>query len=135
MHRIRILLVDDYSDALKVWSETLVALGYDVLTAGTGERAVELTALERPDAIVLDLDLPGISGCEAARRIRRLSVSRWVPLIAATGSSDAARLEEARGSGFDSILTKPCEAGDLMFEIERLLDLREVTVKSGHHGA
>lgn len=122
MNGRRILLVDDYPDVLQVWSASLNALGYDVLTANTGEQGLEVAQSELPEAIVLDLDLPGISGCELARILKRLPATGAIPLIAATGTSYAPRLDEARRSGFDVILIKPCDVADLVIEIEKLLD-------------
>ena len=81
----RILLVDDYFDALEMWAICLRQCGYEVLTAADGLRAVETAMAERPDLVVLDLDLPGISGLEVARRLRAFPPTAKIPLIAATG--------------------------------------------------
>ena len=66
----RILLVDDYPDALEIWGLYLRSLGYDVVTAEDGLEAVEEAHRMLPDIIILDLDLPGITGFEAASRLR-----------------------------------------------------------------
>ena len=58
----RILLVDDYPDALEIWGLYLRSLGYEVETAEDGLKAVEQAHEHHPDVIVLDLELPGISG-------------------------------------------------------------------------
>jgi CheY-like chemotaxis protein len=70
---------------------------------------------------VLDLELPGITGFEAAVRLRNSAETRHIPLIAATGYSHAAQINQARASGFDAIVIKPCEPAMLVAEIERLL--------------
>ena len=119
----RILLVDDYPDALEVWGLYLRSLGYDVVTADNGLDAVERAHLYLPDLIVLDLELPGISGFEAALRLRASEETADIPLIAATGYSQVRQLDRARESGFDSIIVKPCEPAALANEIERLLSL------------
>jgi CheY-like chemotaxis protein len=137
----RILLVDDYPDALEIWGLYLRSLGYDVQTAVDGLQAVELAQHTRPDIIVLDLELPGITGFEAAVRLRQSSQTSAIPLIAATGYSHVKQLDQARESGFDSIVVKPCEPAALVAEIERLLDRRApqqedragVTVQHVHH--
>lgn len=120
----RILLVDDYPDALEIWGLFLRSLGYQVLTAADGLTAVEMAAAEHPDIIVLDLELPGITGFEAAARLRQTPLTREIPLIAATGYSHLAQLQQARTVGFDSIVVKPCEPSALVTEIERLLTRR-----------
>jgi CheY-like chemotaxis protein len=118
----RILLVDDYPDALEIWGLYLRSLGYDVVTADDGLAAVEQAHHAAPDIIVLDLELPGITGFEAAVRLRQSPQTARIPLIAATGYSHATQLDQARDCGFDSIVVKPCEPAALVAEIERLLD-------------
>ena len=117
----RILLVDDYPDALEIWGLYLRSLGYDVDTAEDGLSAVEHAHHLHPDIIVLDLELPGITGFEAALRLRAADDTREIPLIAATGYSHVKQLDQARDCGFDSIVVKPCEPAVLVAEIERLL--------------
>jgi CheY-like chemotaxis protein len=117
----RVLLVDDYPDALEIWSLYLQMSGYDVVTAGDGRSAVDMANSAHPDVIVMDLELPGITGFEAARRLRSSSETRGIPLIAATGYSHAHQLDEAQDAGFDRILIKPCDPAALVAEIEQLL--------------
>ena len=121
MQSSRILLVDDYPDALEIWGLYLRSLGYDVETADDGLKAVEQAHRVLPDIIVLDLELPGITGFEAAVRLRQSDDTAHIPLIAATGYSHVKQLNQARESGFDSIVVKPCEPAALVAEIERLL--------------
>jgi CheY-like chemotaxis protein len=117
----RILLVDDYPDALEIWGLYLRSIGYDVIEADDGLEAVAQAQLCNPDVIVLDLELPGITGFEAAVRLRASAATRDIPLIAATGYSHVKQLDQARASGFDAIVVKPCEPAALVGEIERLL--------------
>ena len=119
----RILLVDDYPDALEIWGLYLRSLGYEVETAEDGVSAVDEAHRLHPDVIVLDLELPGITGFEAALRLRAADDTRDIPLIAATGYSHVKQLQQARDCGFDSIVVKPCEPATLVAEIERLLQL------------
>jgi CheY-like chemotaxis protein len=119
--RARILLVDDYVDALDMWALYLRSRGYEVLTSGDGLKAVEMAGEHLPDLIILDLDLPGITGVEAARRLQGLSKTAHIPLIAATGYSHVKQLDEAHGAGFAAVLIKPCEPSALVREIERVL--------------
>jgi CheY-like chemotaxis protein len=119
--KTRILLVDDYPDALEIWGLYLRAHGYEVETAVDGLEALAKAHAKVPDAIVLDLELPGISGFEAAVQLRRARDTAAIPLIAATGYSHVKQLSQAKASGFDSIMVKPCEPAALVAEIERLL--------------
>jgi CheY-like chemotaxis protein len=117
----RILLVDDYPDALEIWSLYLRSMGYDVIEADDGLKAVAAAHAHQPDVIILDLELPGITGFEAAERLRQSRETRHIPLIAATGYSHLKQLNQARASGFDSIIVKPCDPAMLVAEVERLL--------------
>jgi CheY-like chemotaxis protein len=117
----QVLLVDDYPDALEIWGLYLRSTGYEVITADDGLKAVEEAHRHLPDIIVLDLELPGITGYEAAIRLRQAPDTADIPLIAATGYSHIKQLNQARDAGFDSILVKPCEPMALVAEIERLL--------------
>lgn len=116
---MRILLVDDYPDALEMWGLYLRSMGYDVQTADDGLTALEMALAVVPDVIVMDLELPGITGFEAARRLRQHARTARVPLVAATGYSHVKQLDQARSAGFDSIIIKPCDPGTLVAEIER----------------
>jgi CheY-like chemotaxis protein len=120
----RILLVDDYPDALETWGLFLRMKGYEVVTAPDGRTAVQAAIDERPDLIVMDLDLPGMSGVEAARVLRQRADTAEIPMIAATGFSHKGQLDEAEHAGFNVILVKPCEPEMLVEHIERLIGPR-----------
>lgn len=117
----RLLLVDDYRDALEMWAIYLRARGYDIDTASDGKTAVRLALEMRPDLIVMDLVLPGISGCEAARQLRARPETARIPIIATTGNTHPDELDRARRAGFVSIMIKPCDPPGLVGEIERIL--------------
>lgn len=74
----RILVVDDETEIVRALQRSLAAHGYNVLTAGSGEEAVVITSQQKPDLVLLDLMLPGMSGLEVCRRVRTVSN---VPII------------------------------------------------------
>jgi len=121
-----ILIVDDYPDALDIWTIYLHSMGYRVSTASDGAEAIAQAERLLPDLIVLDLELPRVSGYEAAAQLRSNPATRHIPLIAATGFSHERQLERARAAGFDEIVIKPCEPDDLIQTIERLLRSAQV---------
>jgi two-component system, cell cycle response regulator DivK len=123
----RILIVDDYPDALDVWGLYLRAAGFDVLVAPDGPRAFDEAVRHKPDVIVMDLELPGKSGYEVARDLKARADTCGIPLIAATGYSHAKQLDLARASGFDSVIVKPCEPESLVAEIRRMLSGDDTT--------
>jgi len=117
----RLLLVDDYRDALEMWAVYLRARGFDIQTAADGVSAVRIATETLPDLIVMDLILPGMGGCEAARRLRAQPETSHIPIIATTGNTEPAEIERARHAGFVSIMIKPCDPPGLVSEIERVL--------------
>ena len=117
-----ILIVDDYPDALDIWALYLRSMGYRVSTASDGAIAISEAERLLPDLIVLDLELPRVSGFDVAKRLRANDRTRSIPLIAATGYSHVRQLDRAREAGFDQIVVKPCEPDQLTEQIERLLN-------------
>jgi CheY-like chemotaxis protein len=117
----RILFVDDYVDALTVWSLYLQTCGFEVLSAESGLRAVRIAHQSHPALAIVDLDLPDLSGCEVAEHLRHELDTASMPLIAVTGHSEPARVDQARRAGFDVVLTKPCEPSVLLGHIHRLV--------------
>ena len=124
----RVLIVDDYVDALDVWSLYLRSMGYEVSTSRNGDDALMQATTTIPDIIVLDLELPGKSGIEVATLLRAQPSTREIPLIAATGHSHSAQLDLARKAGFDAVVVKPCDPDRLLGELRRLLGLRGARV-------
>lgn len=124
----RLLLVDDYADSLEMWAIFLRSSGYDVVTAMTGLEAIERAESTSPDLVLLDLQLPVMSGVEAARRLRASSATAHIPLIAVTGYSQAKEHDEARKAGFDRVIVKPCEPAALLAEVESILGTSDAPV-------
>lgn len=79
-----VLVVEDNMDNLQIITYSLQHAGYDVIAAETGEEGVELAIASRPFFIVMDINLPGIDGIEATRRIRASEVDGSIPIIAIT---------------------------------------------------
>src|SRR5207237_10803449 len=84
--------------------------GDDAVVAYNGQDAVELGARERPDACILDVGMPDMTGYEVARRIRQQAWGRNVLLVAVTGWGQGDDKERAKAAGFDHHLTKPVNA-------------------------
>jgi two-component system cell cycle response regulator DivK len=119
-----ILLVDDYPDAVDVLAIYLRGMGFTVLTACDGQDALRQAADAVPNLIVMDLEMPVLSGYEVAVELRARDATRHIPLIAATGHSHARQIDEARQAGFDAVIVKPCDPDELVSTIQRLLQPR-----------
>ena len=116
---MKILLVDDYVDALEALSLYLVALGFQVATASDGLKGLELALVFRPDVIVLDVQMPGLSGLELAAVLKNNPETAGTPLIALSGRSRVTESADMR-EAFTSVLSKPCEPEVLIAEIHRV---------------
>ncbi|GJH13762.1 response regulator [Caballeronia novacaledonica] len=109
----RILLVDDSDDAALAMSMLLEALGHEVRTEHDGPRALASIDDFKPDVVVLDIGLPGMSGFDVAREMRKRDATRSVLLLALTGWGSEADRQSALDAGFDHHLTKPVDVTDL----------------------
>jgi len=115
----RILLIEDNADARESLRMVLENVGHDLLEAADGESGVERAISLRPRLALVDIGLPGIDGCEVAKRIR--SVDPSIRLVALTGYGRDEDLAASRAAGFDAHLVKPVSVEQLGALIERLL--------------
>lgn len=113
----RLLIADDNRDAAATLGAVLEMSGYEVIIAFSGAEALEIGARLRPQAVLLDIGMPGMTGYETARRIRLEAWGRHAVLIAVTGWGQDDDKLKAQAVGFDHHLTKPVDPDD----IERLL--------------
>lgn len=118
-----ILIVDDYVDALEAWRLFLRAAGFEVHTAADGVTALAEAVARRPDLIVMDLELPKMSGLDVAKALRQREDTRDIPLIVATGYSHAQALAQSQDVRVDAVIVKPCDPDQLVSEIRRLLEV------------
>jgi two-component system KDP operon response regulator KdpE len=117
--RPRILVVDDEPKLIHLMREVLSAAQYEVLVTGSGKRAVEMAAMEKPDLVLLDLILPGeTDGYEVARRLRAFSEVPIIMLTARVTEGDKLRGFEA---GADDYITKPFSSKELLARVRAVL--------------
>ena len=114
----RILVVDDEPQISKALSINLRTRGYDVDVAATGERALELAARSHPDAVILDLGLPGIDGTEVVRGLRGWST---VPIVILSVREAEADKVAALDAGADDYVTKPFGMDELLARLRAAL--------------
>jgi len=115
----KILAVDDEPRVVRLVTEVLDAVGYQVIAATRGEPAIEMVALEQPDLVLLDIRLPGdIDGYEVCRRIREFSDVAVIMLTAKAQETDILRGFDA---GADDYLTKPFSAKELVARVKAVL--------------
>ena len=102
-----VLIVEDDDDFRGMLSELLVSMGHRVLEAADLHQALERANANTWDIAMIDLHLPGVDGCQVARRLRACPEGRTQRLIALTGFSDVASRAAAREAGFDEFVVKP----------------------------
>ena len=95
--------------------------GFEVLVAGDGEKGCAAALAERPDIILMDLELPGMDGWEAARRLKSDPQTRDIPIIALSAHVLAGARERALAAGCDEFDAKPVDFDRLLATIRRLL--------------
>ena len=115
-----ILVVEDNALNLKLVHDVLIYAGYRVLQATTGEDGIRLAHEEQPDLVLMDLQLPGIDGAEALRRIRAAG-DQPVPVVAVTAFAMPGDRDRVMRDGFDGYLEKPLRVRALPHQVERML--------------
>ena len=117
--RFNVLVVDDESSLRKVLLTTLTARGFAVEESGSAERAIELVRQGTFELVLLDINMPGMSGIEACRRIRSLSPEAAIVMVTVRDrASDIVQALEARA---DDYITKPFRFGELVARLRAVL--------------
>jgi two-component system cell cycle response regulator DivK len=116
-----VLVVEDNALNLKLVRDVLGHAGYRVLEAGNAERGIELAQAEGPDLILMDVELPGIDGVEALRRLRADAATSSIPIVALTALAMKEDRERFLSAGFDGYLEKPVSVPDLSGQVAALI--------------
>jgi two-component system response regulator MprA len=142
---MRVLVVDDDRALRDALRRVLTLAGYEVQGAADGEQAIELVVQAVPDAVVLDVGLPGIDGLEVCRRLRRLG--NRVPVLMLTARDAVSDRIDGLDAGADDYLVKPFDVDELKARVRALLrrtgpegdpdalSFAEVRLDSARHGA
>ena len=119
---IKILYVEDNDDNVYMLKMRLELLGeFEVLAAEDGEKGCEIALRERPDIILMDLEMAVIDGWEATRRLKGNPQTHDIPVIALSAHALAGEREKAMAAGCDEFDTKPIEFDRLVATVRRLL--------------
>ena len=118
----KILLVEDQEDNRRIIRDLLSASGYELVEAASGEEGLAaLEQQERPDLILMDIDLPGLNGYEVTRRIRTVPDLRKIPIIAVTSYALSGDDQKAFAAGCTGYVTKPFSPRVLLAKIREYL--------------
>lgn len=120
----RILVADDESDILELIVYRLTRSGYEVLSAGDGEAALELALEHVPDAAVLDVMMPKLDGYELTRRLRAEAATRAMPILLLTARVQEADISRGFEAGADDYIKKPFSPEELVARVRAILGRR-----------
>jgi CheY-like chemotaxis protein len=117
-----ILIVEDHDKNRKLVRDVLQAKGYQTVECETGEEGVRLAGSARPALVLMDIQLPGIDGIEAFRRLRADPATREIPVIAVTASAMTHSRQQIMAAGFDGYQTKPISVREFLELVRQVLD-------------
>ena len=117
----RILVIEDHEDNRQIMNDTLSAAGFEVIEAVTGDAGVAMAESERPDLILMDIQLPGIDGYEATRLIKAKPALRHIPIIAVTSYALSGDDVKAKEAGCNAYLAKPFRPRELLAKVREFL--------------
>ena len=121
----KILIVEDNPQNMKVVAMLLGSRDYALLKAVDGEQAMNMATRERPDLILMDMQLPRLSGLEVTRRLRKMPVFDHVPIIALTAYAMKGDKDRFIEAGCDAYLPKPISTRELLKMITEMLPQRQ----------
>ena len=117
----RILVVEDTEDNRRIMRDLFSNAGFELVEAVTGEEGVRMAAAERPDLILMDIQLPVMDGYEATRRIKANPALKRIPIIAVTSYALSGDEEKARAAGCDGYVSKPFSPRQLLAKVREHL--------------
>ena len=117
----RILVVEDQEDNRQILRDLLGSAGYQMTEAWDGEAGVSAAKAQRPDLILMDIQLPLMDGYEATRRIKADASLRAIPIIAVTSYALSGEGQKARAAGCDDYVPKPFSPRQLLAKIGQYL--------------
>lgn len=117
----RILVVEDQEDNRRILRDLLTTAGYELIEAEDGEGGLSAAAAHRPDLILMDIQLPGLDGYEATRRLKADPVLCAIPIIVVTSYALSGDDERARAAGCDAYVTKPFSPRKLLATVRRFV--------------
>jgi len=121
----KILIVEDSPPNMRLIEMTLRLKGYELLKATDGEEALDMAISQKPDLILMDLNLPKVSGLEVTKRLRQMTVFSHTPIIAITAHAMKGDKEKIIEAGCDAYLSKPIDTRQLPRVVAEMLQKRQ----------
>jgi len=119
-----ILIVEDNEKNLKLVRDVLQVKGYETLEAGTAEEGLKIARERKPDLILMDIQLPGMSGIDALKALRAAPATAAIPVVAITASVMQQDRQQIMGAGFNGFIEKP-------INLRKFFDTVQKAMKTG----
>ncbi len=123
----KVLVVDDYEPNLRGLCQLLKSAAYTVVPAADGGTALDVVRTERPDLVLLDVVMPGLSGVDVCRQLKRSPETCLIPVILISGAQERETVLAGLEAGADDFLIKPIDAEELYVRVRSLMRLKRVT--------
>ena len=118
----KILLVEDHEEIWDFLSRRLKRRGFDVVIAQDGQQGIDTARAERPDVVLLDMNLPVMDGWTVAKQLKADAATARIPIIALTAHALSGDREKALGAGCDDYHPKPVDFSKLLSQIDAALE-------------
>lgn len=120
----KILVADDEQNIRSLLDDFLKDEGYEVVLAADGEQALQLAETENPQAIIMDIKMPGLDGIEVCKRLKEKEQTKFIPVIIITGFED--NKLDALNMGADDFVNKPFDMVELSIRVKSVLRIRHL---------
>jgi adenylate cyclase len=117
-------VIDDVPQNVRLLEALLVSHGYSVTTASSGPEALEKVAVEVPDLVLLDIQMPGMNGYEVCRRLRADPTTQFLPVVMVTSSDTEVRIHALEAEA-DDFITKPFDRQELLLRVRSLVRIKQ----------
>ncbi len=117
----QVLTIDDHPTNIELMVFLLKAFGYRPMMAFDGATGIHLAKINRPDLILCDIDMPGLSGIQVVREVKRLPELQNIPILAVTAMAEPGDAERLLSLGFDGYVPKPIEPAMLRTYLEKFV--------------
>ena len=117
----RILVIEDQADNRQILRDLLASANFEVIEAEDGETGLAAAAKHRPDLILMDIQLPGLDGYEATRRLKADEGLKSIPIIVVTSYALGGDADKARAAGCDAYISKPYSPRQLLAKVREYL--------------
>ncbi|HEX5627665.1 MAG TPA: response regulator [Actinomycetota bacterium] len=124
MAAVHVLIAEDNGTSMKLFRDVLQASGYETLEATTGEQVVEIATQHAPDLVLMDIQLVGMDGVTALRRLRQDERTAAIPVVAVTAQAMTGDRERFLEAGFNGYMSKPVDIVEFIGTVKRYCEGR-----------